>query len=211
MKRSVAYLAVILILVVLIAVLSITIFNRAPASPAETEKPQEIHTLPPQQTGTLPPTTPEPTEMPTPTPEPTEEPVFETREPVETPEPVNIDASGSFSSSTGTYLNLVVDWRTFRDTDGTPKLQIDLSASSYSFHTSALYDGLELTVGGETYRANSPEVHYDGDSLAITPLYSFVMDAPEGSTAVTATWHYKGSYSGIELENIVASGTVNIG
>lgn len=217
MKRSAAYVVVLLIVVVIAAVLSINILF-GPERTKATEPPQGIHTPVPETEAPTPATqteTPKATETPAPT--PTETPVIETRAPLETPEPtpteapLPVDAGGSFSSATGTYLNLVVDWAAYTAPDGSTKLRVDLSASSYSFFTSALYQGLELTVGGQTYTANSPEISYGGPDLITTPMASFTVDAPTGNVGITAVWHYRGSYSGVELDDITASGTAFIG
>ena len=214
MKQSPAYIILLLVLVAVIAVLGFLIVQRkAPAEePVPTAAP-EIH--PPVEDTPVPvEDTPAPTEAPpTETPEPTEEPVFETRPPIEetpepSPTPIAADASGSFRSDTGTGLNLVADWSSFTAPDGARKLQVDVSAQSYSFFTSALYQSITLSVDGKAYSANSVEIAYDGSELVTTPMASFTVDAPAPGSSVTVTWAYKGSYSGKELNEIVASGTV---
>ena len=217
MKRSAAYIALLLVVVVIAAVLSIRVFTREKAEePTSTQQPQQqVLTLPPvEEPGktvvTMPPATP------TPTPEPTEEPVFETREPItteppeETKPPIPVDISGSFRSDTGTGLNLLVDWGARSTAGETVSLIVNFSAQSYSFYTSALYNSLELTVNGRTYSANSPAVSYDGSDLTTTPLTTFTVEVPRGTTTLDAVWHYKGSYSGVELSDITASATLNL-
>jgi len=217
MKKSAWY--VVLLALVLVVAVVLTVggldFGKD-KQPDEDEDPVVTQ----QQVVTAPPTaaveTPElPVETPT---APTQPPVFVTKEPVSTPEPTptvtetpNVNASGSFSSNTGTGLNIQVDWKAYNAANGAPKLQVDVSATSYSFYTSALWNAVTVTVNGSTYSANSPDIAYDGSALVITPMASFTMDAPTGNVSIEAVWDYKGSYSGVELSAITASGTAYIG
>lgn len=213
MKKTVIY-VILLIAVAIAAVLSvIALLRKSPAAAPEVSAPP---TAPAVSETTDAPALPTPTE----TPVPTEAPVFETRAPLETetpeetpaPEetvpPAPEDLSGSFNSDTGTGLNLTVDWRTFADGDGSRRLRVEVSAVSYSFYTSSLYQSIVLTVDGVSYTADSPELSYDGSELAISPMAVFTVDAPDAGTAVTVVWHYRGSYSGVALEEITASGLI---
>lgn len=155
---------------------------------------------------------PEPSEEPEETPEPSPEPSEEPEEsPAPSEEPLqNISASGSFASDTGTGLNLQVDWSAYSAEDGI-MLQVDVGASSYSFFTSALYNAIELTVNGITYYANSPEIAIEDNELQLTPMAGFTIPVEAGSASIDVVWHYRGSYSGVELEEITASGSAYIG
>lgn len=139
--------------------------------------------------------TPQPTPTPTPTPQPTPTPVQ------------TVSGNGSFSSNTGTGLNIKVDWKAYNAADGSIKLRIDVSASSYSFYTSALWNAIELKINGQSYYANSPDISYDGDSLKYHEMAGFDVSASTGSTDIQVIWHYNGSYSGKELKDIEASGS----
>lgn len=166
------------------------------AAPARTPEPT------PEPTPTP---TPIPTPRVTPTPTPTPRP---TPTPVPTPEPTEV--FGKFQSSTGTGLNIQVDWRAYPKSDGGYRLDMDVSVLSYSFYTDALFDSIELDVGGSKSYLSSPKVSYDGKDLAVTPLVSHSVNASGGSVPITVTWNYKGSYSGVELEKITASGTAQL-
>jgi len=219
MKRSAAYIVLLLVVVIFAAILSVRVFTREQAQPPE-ETPQQapqIITMPPetnpgQAVVTMPPTMP-----PTPTPEPTEEPVFETRAPIETESPTAteppqpVDQSGSFRSNTGTGLNLVVDWSAYGTGGDTVKLTVSFSAESYSFYTASLYQSLVLNVNGATYSANSPNISYDGADLQKTPMTTFTVEVPHGQTTLDAVWYYKGSYSGVEMTEITAGTTISLG
>ena len=216
MKRYTAYITVALVMVLVVAALSIRLFFReqkpAPAAAdetpaatvAETEAPPPP-TETPVDTPTPSPTLTPPVVTPSPPPPPT---IAPTVPPTPTLPPAT--ASSSFSSVTGTSLNLIADWRSYTDGSGNRKLRVDLSAQSYAFSTDALWNALELTVNGVTYSANSPAVNYTGESLRSTPLASFTVDVPSGNVSLSAVWHYKGAYSGVELEDISAYATVSI-
>ena len=105
---------------------------------------------------------------------------------------------------------MIADWRSYTDGSGNRKLRVDLSAQSYAFNTDALWNALELTVNGVTYSANSSAVSYSGAAMHNTPLASFTVDVPSGSVSLSAVWHYRGTYSGVELEDISAYGTASI-
>lgn len=216
MKRSSVFLVILLLVVVAAAVLSVLLFFGGGAK--DPEPTQQIHTPAPVTAAPDPTETPAetPTPVPTPTPEPTEPPVFETRPPIteppqETEEPSGASLSGSARSNTGTGLNMVVAW----SADAAPgaetgTLTVRVSAESYSFFTSALYDAVELTVNGRTYKTSSADVSYSGTDLVTSPIASFTVEVPRGSVSYSVVWHYKGSYSGVELEDITASGSFNL-
>ena len=220
MKRSTAYFAMLLILVVAIAALSIAVIRRRAPEP-DTDLPEVSDPADPtdasQSSGPVPDSTV--------TAPPSEPPVFETRPPEETPEPTPVPtppptpsptpvptpapaAAGSIRSDTGTGLNLRADWRVYADASGKLKLQVDVSAVSYSFYTDALYQAVVLTAGGSSYSANSAAVHYGGEALITSPIASFTVDAPASGSALSVVWNYRGSYSGKPLDQIIASGSV---
>ena len=218
MKRN-GFLVLLLLVVLAAAALSVWLFFFRDNGPAD-ETPAPTHTpegtdlpertfepAPIESPEPEPEETPEPTETPTPTPTPTEPPE-ESPEPTETPPPA--DASGTFSSDTGTALNLLADWSVYTDAEGNRKLEVTLSATHYALRLDSSYQALVLTVNGQSYSADCPAIAYDGSDLATTTLHTFTMNAPFGSAEIRAVWNYKGSYSGTELERITASGTADL-
>ena len=214
MKRPTALIAILLIVVVLIAVLGLRLFLKDDAAPQESAPPP---TAPPTsapvtaapETPTAAPETPAPTAPPPPTPSPTEPPI-ETHEPIVTPSPTPMKADGSFRSNTGTGLNLVVDWAVTGGDGESASVTFVYYAESYSFYCSPLYNSLELTANGETHAASSPNISYDGKDQIRTQLASFTVTLPRGQNAVSAVWHYRGTYSKTELEDITASATITL-
>ena len=216
MKRSSSYLIALLILVIVVALLGIIVLQRrAPEDvpPAATAAPGSVETPAPAPPSAA---LPEATEsLP-----PTEPPVFETRAPLESEEPQPEEsaeptpelpveaATGSLRSDTGTGLNIAADWETFTDADGSAKLRVSVSVSSYSFFTSSLYQSIVLTVDGADYSADSPAISYDGADAITTPMAAFTVDAPPNGTHISVVWNYRGSYSGKQIETIRADGFV---
>ena len=212
MKRSSAYTVILLILVLIIALLGYLILRR-PAAEQEEPTPTPGNT---DIVVTLPPSTDEtPTPPPTDSPTPTDPPVFETRPPAETEKPVETptptetptpDASGSFSSNTGTGLNIRADWYTL---PGGQTLQVDVYCVSYSIYSSAQWQSVQLTVGGQTHAADSRAISHEGSDQVVSPLASFTVDTPPSGSPISVSWNYRGSYSGQELDEIVATGSIN--
>ena len=212
MNKPAVYTIILLILVIIIALLGFLIL-RQPAAEKEVPTPTPVNT----DTAIQPPREEEPSPTPTPTetPEPTDEPVFETRPPVETekpeetPEPTPTptpDASGSFSSNTGTGLNIRVDWYTL---PGGQRMQVDVSCVSYSIYSAAQWQSVQLTVGGQTHAADSRAISHEGSDQVVSPLASFTVDTPPSGSPISVSWNYRGSYSGQELDEIVATGSLN--
>ena len=112
-------------------------------------------------------------------------------------------------SDTGTGLNIRVDWAAYTK-NGELMMKVEVDASHYSFFTSALWQSIEVKVNGVSYTADSKEISYDGDALTYTNMAAFDVPANTGNNSIEVIWNYKGSYSGVQLETIEASGTAYI-
>jgi len=214
-----AYLVLLIILLIIIVVLCIILFGGKKDAPPDATVPSAAPATPAPPRDTPPGSQPvQESETPVPgqtaqPPEPGTQPPIETREPLETDEPSgagSVDVSGAFASDTGTYLNLLVKW-TAKGAGDSVKLHAELYAQSYSLYTVAAYGNLELIVNGETFRGDCPIINCEGRELTETLLDSFDVEVPQGETSIAAVWHFKGSYSGKELESITASENVYIG
>lgn len=151
----------------------------------------------------------EATEAPTEPPAPVTEATEETEKPTETAAPIDGEAtnSGQFTSSTGTGLELVVDWKTYTSSDGTKMVRFDVSISSFSISVGSRYDGIHITMDGVTKSFDSVDVTWSG-SKTTHLLASCTMEMSGDSADVSVAWDFRGNYSGEQLEQIVASGTV---
>ena len=152
---------------------------------SEAPEPEESPTAKPKETST-----------PTPSPSP--------EEPVKT-------SSGSFSSKTGTALNLVVNWTARTRPTGEIDITFDIGVSSYAFYTDSLPYSIELNVADTKYSLGSSAVGYDGQTQKTSALASYTATLPAGTETaeISVTWDYRGEYSGIEIDSISASDTIS--
>ena len=119
-------------------------------------------------------------------------------------------ASGSFASNSGTQLNIQVNWTVRADNFGNRTLDATVYCNSYSLYSVAIYNGVSLTVNGVTYSSTSSAISYDGRSMISTPLASFSIPNQPGFLQMTAVWHFNGTYSGMPIGDIVATGAANV-
>ena len=115
--------------------------------------------------------------------------------------------SGSFQSNTGTGLNIRVDWSVVKGVMGEKTLEVQVSTLSYSLYSIEMPSGVELTVNGAAFIGKSAAVNYSGRSQITSPLASFSVPNLSGTVQLSAVWHFNGSYSGVALSDIRASGT----
>lgn len=150
----------------------------------------------------------EATESTEPTP-PATEATEATEEPTETTAPVDVDAtnSGQFTSSTGTGLELVVDWKTYSSSDGTKMVRFDVSIKCLGIHVGSRMDGLHITMDGVTKSFDCDGADANGGNNTF-PLGSFAMEMSGDSANVSVAWDFRGTYSGVQLDQVTASGTV---
>lgn len=115
-------------------------------------------------------------------------------------------ASGSFSSQTGTSLNILVSWSVSMDGLGLKTLYVTVSSMSYSLYSGALSNAVELSVNGMMYSATPNAVNYTGNSIATNVLASFAIPNAVGPASINAVWHFNGTYSGVAINSISAYG-----
>lgn len=176
------------------------VFTPAPTvTPAPTEPPAAATPAPP----TEPPATPAPT--PEPTPEPTDTPA-----PTSTPSYGTVIAEGRFSSDTGTSMNMNVNWVAYDDGSGNAVIALTGTVTSYSLQLTSLYDAVTLEMAGYSVTCNTRSIYLeDGVSQTTSPLFYTTLTVPLGTSAdMTATWRYGGSYSGVSLDTVTATGYI---
>lgn len=215
MKKFLTALLVIVLLAVICLESYMLFFRERPAQ-------QNIQTpmisLSPVITQAPPPTQAPVTEAPAPTQAPvTPEPVPVTPEPTATPIPASTmppvtaaptAGSGSFSSDTGTHLNLLVDWRTEDLGNGNTRVYVDGKVQSYSLNVTGT--SVNISFGGRSTTASGSPIDLGDVQLTETALFSATLDVPGGTVGtMTVEWAYKGSYSGVSLPTITATGQVS--
>ena len=119
----------------------------------------------------------------------------------------SVVSSGSFASNTGTQLNVLVNWSVMSDAYGQKTLNVDVCSTSYSLYCSG--GGVELSVNGMVYTANGPAINYGGNTMVTNRLASFSIPNVSGAVSLSAVWHFNGSYSGVPIGDIRASGIAN--
>lgn len=177
-----------------------------PATPVPTETPAPTQ-LPATSAPTAPPVY-EPTQAPA-TPQPTPEPT-DTPAPTPTPSYGMEISRGSFSSSTGTSMNMNVNWVAYDDGSGNAVIALTGTVTSYSLQLTSLYDAVTIELDGYSTTCNTQSIYLeDGVGQTTSPLFYTKITVPLGTCAdMTATWKYGGSYSGVDLPTIAATGYV---
>lgn len=162
-------------------------------------------------TATPAPATPVPTQTPAPTPVPTA-----------TPEPVQpvipqgeVIGSGSFTSDTGTPLNLRADWTaTVLDAERV-EVTVNVYLVSYQIEVRELYNAVNVSVGDQYASADSPAIKWENNTKLETLLASTVhtLSLPSGSSAsfpLAAQYQFGGTYSKVDLPVIECGGTIEL-
>ena len=157
------------------------------------------------------PATPVTTQAPTPTPVPTA-----------TPEPAQpiipqgeVIGSGSFTSDTGTPLNIRADWTaTVLDSENV-EVTVNVYLISYQIEVRELYDAVNVSVGDQYASANSPAIKWENNTRLESLLASTVhtLRLPSGSSAsfpLAAQYQFGGTYSKVELPVIECGGTIEL-
>ncbi len=121
-----------------------------------------------------------------------------------------VTSQGSFTSNTGTNLDICVDWRVLSGGSGGKTLQIDVSTVSYKLYTSADANGVQLSVNGVYYYGASNAINYGGSGKVTNPLCSFTVPNVSGSVMLSVVWYFKGTYSGISLQQISAAAAIYV-
>lgn len=171
-------------------------------SPANTPAPVSTPAATPKPTPTP---TPKPTPTPTPTPAPTP-----------TPVPVGKElGSGSFTSDTGTGLNIRADWTVKVSGADTVDVTVTVSAESYSLNSIALPGSVHISLGETFVSMDSPAIEHNDNTLIKTVFgaQTFSARLSDGQSAnmpLAVEWHFGGSYGDTELPVIECGGQISV-
>lgn len=175
------------------------------AEPTDEEKTEPVTTEKPTETEpATEPTKEETTELTEETTEATEETSQETTQPAG-----ETGSSGRFASNTGTGLELLVDWTTYTDDNGTDMVRFDVSIESYSIYVGSRVNGLVITLGGETKKLNTGEIIYESGPKKTFLLGSCTMELPSATAQAEVSWDFFGSYKNTPMNQITASGEIH--
>ena len=201
-----------------------------PAEPEEKEEDPEPEPAEPEKEEEAPepkPAEPEPAEPEKeeeekePEPEPAEP---EKKEEEKEPEPETIipeapsmsgEVTGSFSSNTGTSMNLIVKWAANRANDGSYDVTLQFFVKSYDFFVGPRFDNqvtLHPSEGDKSISFSTAQISKPASVLNETYLgqTSVSLSAEDMSAGVEASviWNFKGSYSGQPFPTVEASGVI---
>ena len=123
---------------------------------------------------------------------------------------VMLTGSGSFMSNTGTSLNIVVNWYAGVDNFGNRGLMVVVGATSGNLMASAIANSVELNVNGMMYAASNNAINYMGGAMTTNTLATFTIPNVYGTVCITASWRFNGTYGGVPIGSIVASGYANV-
>lgn len=124
-------------------------------------------------------------------------------------------ASGSFSSSTGTNLNLYITWSsTTNVSTNTSSVTVNVYSRSYTINGSALTDSY-VTVNGNTKSLAGVSLSQSVSNLTDKLLTTYTVSVPhnpDGTKSITikANIEFNGTVSGKYLSDITASKTVDL-
>ena len=232
MKGKLTAVLIILIFIV-IAALVFTVLSTVDKRLASTPEPSPVVTAAPQTTPYTVPTpipataapvaTPEPVVTPAPTPVPTPVPVASpTPLPTTAPTTVPVQTtltSGSFSSDTGTWLNITADWSVTALDQNRVQVTVSVAATSFALETAALPRTINISLDGQYVSLDAPAIYYDGHDQVVSPLgtTNFTVELPANSSKVLALqveWQFNGEMGGpngrMQLPVIECGGSISV-
>lgn len=118
--------------------------------------------------------------------------------------------SGQYASAQSDKLRLLLDYTRTPGSGGTDILTVTVRLSSYSLSVGARPRLGQVTVGDETltFSTDALEISENG-TTTLTELFSHSFTVTEGeSVSVSASWHFGGVYSGVEIQELTVSGLV---
>lgn len=174
--------------------------------------PPFVQSTPQSQTATPVPTTvPTPTGTPLSSPPPTDSPTPPATATAEPSAPPAVQApgtaSGSAVSDTGTGLNMEITWQSADAGGGITRITVSGVVQSYTLQVMDAQVTVQIAGYSTTVRGNP--INIEENVYTETDLFTATLDVPAGTRGtLTATWNFRGNYSGVDLPEISASGYV---
>ena len=191
--------------------------DTTPKKPNITTAPQNTSstpdtTLSPTTTVPTPETTVPSPETTVPTPE-TTVPTPETTVPTTQAPGQYPEAKGSFSSSSDFKLTVDVDWRTISRTKTEAEIEFTVVLNSDKIGVGTRNNNY-IKIGDKSYRFSSPKVSVTESGKAETVLGVITAKVPltdgVGTFDASCAWNFKGTYSGVKMDNIISEGVIEI-
>lgn len=130
--------------------------------------------------------------------------------------------SGTLRSTTGTYLDLFVDW-VAESPDGVHvTLTLTASLHCYSIDVGARPDMGRITLGDQTGKFSTPAFRQEKNEKTTFPVFTRTYELTAGtdfpvqsdgvgSLPVKVVWPFNGTYGKTPLGDVVAEGTLKLG
>jgi hypothetical protein len=119
---------------------------------------------------------------------------------------------GTFSSDTGTAMNMNVSWVAYDTGDGSAIVAITGTVTSYSLQVTTIYNGATIDFAGYTATCNTNPVQIEENNYTVSPLFYTTITVPKGTSGtMDVSWRFSGSYGGTALDTVTASDAVTVG
>lgn len=117
-------------------------------------------------------------------------------------------SSGSFYSQNDQKLKLYVEWSSKRNESGdSAEMHVKVYIECYSINVGARNKN-NITINGKSYTFSTPKIneHFEKKSKIQIADKTYNVDLTDTDiVSLSATWNFKGTYSGVPVENITAS------
>lgn len=126
----------------------------------------------------------------------------------------SINSTGSFESNTGTKMVMYVNWTAVSENSEDVTIRFDIILSTYTLSVGA-HNGV-INVNGVDYTFTSPGISYESEKVkneAKLASITATVKVPAGekvSIPVSASWDFFGTYSGKEISQVTAGGSIDI-
>ena len=131
-----------------------------------------------------------------------------TNPPPPTQAPASVTGSGSFSSDTGAGVNMSVSWQAVDLGNGTTRLKITGTVSSWSLQV--MSQPISISFSGYSKSLMGSSINYTGNGPSVNNLFSTELDVASGTSGtMSVVWSYNGTYgtgeNQVSLPTITAS------
>lgn len=121
--------------------------------------------------------------------------------------------SGRVEQPTDSLISMVIDWETLSRTSDMATVKVSVKIISYALFVSER-NGCKLTFLGKTYPYSAPAISYEGPDRREFTIHEQTLTMPLvggcGSAEVSASWLFRGEYSGIPIDELTLNGFIEI-
>ncbi len=121
--------------------------------------------------------------------------------------------NGSFSSSPDFKLTVDVDWRTLSRTKTEAEIEFTVVLNSDKIGVGTRKNNY-INIGDKSYRFSSSKVSVTESGKTETVLAVITAKVPltdgVGTFDASCSWNFKGTYSGVKMDNIISEGVIEI-